>query len=386
MKKQTFRIPYDGNLEWLVSRTILYVAHGSRAYGTHRPDSDMDFKGVTVPPRTYRDGFRLNFEQTEIRKAPLGEDNLWYLEQQGMPAEWVAEPVDAVIFDIRKFCKLAADCNPNIIEVLWTDPSDILITSKAGERLLDHRYDFLSRKVVHRFRGYAMAQLKRIKTHRKWLLDPPEKQPERADYDLPETTLIPKDQLAAAEAAVNKQIDSWEIDYGDLPESEKVYIREQIHRYMQDINVGSDEKFMAAARHIGLDENFIELMGRERRYKAAHTDWKHYQDWKKNRNEKRAALEAKFGYDTKHGLHLVRLMRMCRETLETGRVLVRRPDAEELLAIRDGVWSYETLMEWAEKQDVELLELSRTSVLPKVPNYNFLDQVCQEIVQSFDRK
>jgi len=302
-----------------------------------------------------------------------------------MPSEWVTEPVDAVIFGIQKFFKLAADCNPNIIEVLWADPADILVSSEAGERLLDIRVDFLSRKVVHRFRGYAMAQLKRIKTHRRWLLTPPLNEPKRAGMGLPETTLIPQDQLAAADAAVRKQLDSWEIDYGELPESEKVYVREQMHRYLTEIEVGSDEKYMAAARTLGLDENFIELMHRERMYKNARTMWKQYQDWKKHRNPARAALEAKHGYDTKHGLHLVRLMRMCRETLVTGKVYVRRPDADELLAIRDGNWSYDKLMEWAEVQDVELLELSRTSPLPKAPNYKVLDRVCQEMVQSFDK-
>src|ERR1039458_5020213 len=33
-----------------------------------------------------------------------------------------------------------------------------------------------------------------------------------------------------------------------------------------------------------------------------------YNGWKAQRNPKRAELEAKFGYDTKHAMHLVRLM------------------------------------------------------------------------------
>jgi len=45
-------------------------------------------------------------------------------------------------------------------------------------------------------------------------------------------------------------------------------------------------------------------------------------------------LEAKFGFDTKHAMHLIRLLRMAREILETGVVHVKRPDAEELSAIR----------------------------------------------------
>ncbi|AEZ66297.1 hypothetical protein phiTE_131 [Pectobacterium phage phiTE] len=38
----------------------------------------------------------------------------------------------------------------------------------------------------------------------------------------------------------------------------------------------------------------------------------------KNRNAARHELEEKFGYDTKHAMHLVRLLRMSQEILETG--------------------------------------------------------------------
>jgi len=50
---------------------------------------------------------------------------------------------------------------------------------------------------------------------------------------------------------------------------------------------------------------------------------------------------------TKHAMDLVRLMRMGLEILQTGELHVRRPDAEELNAIRDGVLTYDELMETA---------------------------------------
>mgnify|MGYP001607055563 CR=1 FL=1 len=46
----------------------------------------------------------------------------------------------------------------------------------------------------------------------------------------------------------------------------------------------------------------------------------------------------------KHAMHLVRLMRMCKEILITCEVVVKRPDREELLAIRNGAWSYYKLI------------------------------------------
>lgn len=57
-----------------------------------------------------------------------------------------------------------------------------------------------------------------------------------------------------------------------------------------------------------------------------------------------AALSGAHGHDTKHAMHLIRLMRMGLEVLTSSELLVRRPDAEELVAIRDGVLSFDALL------------------------------------------
>lgn len=85
----------------------------------------------------------------------------------------------------------------------------------------------------------------------------------------------------------------------------------------------------------------MEVLKKERDYKRAKQEWDSYQRWLRERNPKRAELEEKFGFDTKNATHLFRLLRMCREILETGEVIVERPDAKELLEIRDGKMSYE---------------------------------------------
>ncbi len=85
---------YRGNLNWLQSRTVLLVRHGSHAYGLATETSDLDIKGVAIPPADYFLGFLKRFEQAESKQP------------------------DMSIYDIRKFFQLACDCNPNIIEVL----------------------------------------------------------------------------------------------------------------------------------------------------------------------------------------------------------------------------------------------------------------------------
>lgn len=347
-------------LPWLSDRTIFLATSGSRAYGTHRPDSDTDYRGICIPPAQYRDGFLMHFEQ----------------------AEWKKPSPDAVIYGIQKFFKLAADCNPNVLEILWVDYDAVHKVTNAGRTLIEHRDLFLSQKVLHTFRGYAMSQLKRIKTHRKWLISPPTRKPTRADFNLPERTKIPKEQLEAAQAAIQKRLDSWEIDYDRLDKAGIIYIQEQITRHLTELHIGLEEKRTAAGRLLGYDDNFLEYLGKERQYQVAKRNWDSYLNWKSARNPQRAAMEAAFGYDGKHALHLVRLMRMCREILKDGAVLVRRPDAEELKQFLTGYWSYEDLMLWAEKQDVELLDLAKTSPLPHKPDRVALDQLCRKIVRS----
>jgi len=59
---------------------------------------------------------------------------------------------------------------------------------------------------------------------------------------------------------------------------------------------------------------------------------------------KRAEDIVEHGYSTKNAMHLIRLARMGCEALETGEYNTRRPDAEELLAIRRGEWSLEKVL------------------------------------------
>lgn len=349
------------HLKWIEDGTVLLVRHGSHAYGTNTESSDEDFKGVAIPTKEYFFGYTHKFEQAEL-KAP--------------------DP-DAVIYDIRKFFNLAAGCNPNIIEVLHTDPADHFIVTPLGQKILDNKDAFLSKRIKHTFLGYSVSQLKRIKTHKKWIMNPPSAPPTRASLGLPEQTLIPQDQLTAAFAEVQKELDRMQFDFMEnLEEATKIEIRTNMATMLAEMKITSDEQFGAAARKIGLSDNFIEIMQKERQYTSAKREWDQYQNWKQTRNAKRSALEEKYGYDTKHAYHLVRLIRMCREVLMTGKVIVKRPDREELLAIRNGAWTYEELLAFAESEELLLNELYNTStVLPKVPDQAKLDNLCIELVE-----
>ncbi len=355
-----FKYP-DSNLEWIQDATIFLTLHGSHAYGTNTSASDVDVRGLCIPPKKYFYGYLEHFDQLQIHST----------EQ------------DFVNYNVVKFFEMAAKCNPNALEILFTDPQHHIHVTHIGTHLLQNRELFLSKKAKHTFAGYAISQLGRIKRHRRWLLTPPNHAPTRAEFGLPERTIIPADQLAVVWSQIKAKIEEWDVDYGtSLDDAARIDMQGRIAKALAEQQITNDTQWMPAARTLGVDENFIELMDKEKRHHNAQTEWNHYQGWKKERNPARAALEAKFGYDTKHGMHLVRLLRMGKEVLEGKGLIVFRPDREELQAVRQGVWSFDTLLEWATKAEQGLELAFQNSPLPWGPDYKKLDKLCQTLVES----
>ncbi len=67
-----------------------------------------------------------------------------------------------------------------------------------------------------------------------------------------------------------------------------------------------------------------------------------------NDGAKRKELITKYGYDTKMAYHLIRLLRMANEVIETGQLIIYRDsDADELMEIKHGEWAYQKLMDTA---------------------------------------
>jgi hypothetical protein len=214
------------------------------------------------------------------------------------------EKIEGSIYNLVKFVKLAADSNPNILDVLFCREEEVRFETAIGRKLREAAPQFISAKAKHTFSGYAAAQLKRIRGHRAWLINPPTHKPTREEYGLPEFTLIPKDQLAAVSAAVSKQMDRWETDFGTMADSEIVHVQGHIANFLAEFTTAledkpsvEDAKFLAAARVVGVDDNLILVMQREREYQSAARHFKQYMNWKKSRNPSRAALEEAHGFD-----------------------------------------------------------------------------------------
>lgn len=351
-------IKQSPHLFWLKNGTIFLTLSGSRAYGLETETSDYDYRGVCIPPKEYFLGFNKRFEQASID-----------------------EP-DTTIFDIRKFFNLLSSCNPNCIDILFTEPSDHLIVSEEGKILLEHREKFLSKQLKERYIGFAKSQAHRIRSHKKHLLSPMLAIPTREEMGLPTKPLIEKNQFDVIKSLIGKKLESWNPDFEPFTDSQKIYLQGKVADILTEIQITSDDKWLAAARTIGLDDNLIAIIKKEKEFENKISEWNSYQEWKKNRNPKRAILEAKYGFDLKHATQLVRLLTMGKEILETGKVQVKRThDREELMAIKTGLWNYEKLIDYADQIEAEVKIAYQNSTLPNQPDIKFLDNLCIELVE-----
>jgi predicted nucleotidyltransferase len=373
----------------LNERAIFVTLAGSQAHGTARIGSDVDLRGVCVAPLEVRLSLFERFEQSE---APLS-GTLWEqvrarIQLHPTAARGLEVRAECVVYELTKFVALCASANPNALEILFADERDWLFVTPTWRRLHAERMQFLTRKVQQTYLGYALAQLKRIRTHRSWLLTPPEKKPIRADFGLPDAGTLAKDDQNRLEQGIAEKVRSYGIDQLELPSSARSAVTERLRRFWQDREGCSeaelDERLRAVATHaLGIPAAIVSTLNAEKKYLAAMKHWESYQTWQAERNEARAALEGQHGFDTKHALHLMRLMRMGLEVLETGELHVRRVDAAELNAIRDGALSYDQLLEAAADLQARMQAAAATSRLPDDIDPERVDRLAFEIIRDF---
>jgi DNA polymerase III epsilon subunit len=324
---------------------------GSRAYGTSTPTSDLDVRGV--------------FAATPIS-----------LMTPFFPVDQVEGPGDTVLFELSKYVGLVCAQNPNIVELLWVEPSDVLFASPAWQILHDRREQLLTTKVRTTYGGFATQALKGMRGHEKWLNNPqPEEPPRPCDFML----MVHNFTL---ERASNTRVPT-EGEWTAVGIGQDLYLlheggsgswhdaRGNLRTFTRELAAEALQKSAPAAL-IRFDRKEYELRKR---------DHDNYWTWKRNRNKHRGALEEKMGFDAKNGAHLIRLLRTAHEILTEGVVRVRRPDSAELLSIRSGEVPYERVVEMADEIESGLAEDERTSSLPKTVDQAMVGAVVMEMYE-----
>ncbi|OYQ66013.1 hypothetical protein B9G53_05500 [Pseudanabaena sp. SR411] len=355
------------------TRTILLALTGSRLYRVHNENSDYDYKGICIPTLPYFIGTQ-NFEQLDSFSDP----NCLYS---------ALTDTDSNIYNIKKFCHLATLNNPNILELLWIDRSDYLVLTRFGEALIEIRDAFLSQKVFYSYSGYAHAQIKKVQTHRKWLLrykeDPDffSLPPNPKDYGLEENPLR-KEQL-------NAFLEFLYILIKDASQYSEVATELLTHVDYKGLlkQYPLAEELLPAVQYYTRSTNeFITLLHNTQTYRQALQEYEAFQSWRKNRNSKRAEIEEKVGYDSKHSGHCYRLLKSGIEILNGEGVIPNREitgDAQFIRQIRNGEVPYDTLIAEVAKLEQEMESAMKNTKLPKYPDQKLIEEKQIEIIKEY---
>ena len=315
---------------------IVRCRTGSHAYGMATASSDLDVRGV-------------------FAGMPLSVMSPFFpVELYEVPGE------DTVLYELSKYVKLVCDQNPNIVELLWVDESDVLFRSPAWKALHDMRAGLLTTRIRATYAGYAMQALKKMRSRSRWMEFPePAEPPRAADF----VALVHDIALPAGSAGLVPAGGDW----AAVACGKDVFMlypggsAPWLDRAGHVAPIPREE----AAKVVDLRRPAAIVRFAREEYDARKKDHANYWTWRRERDGARGAVEERLGYDPKNGAHLIRLMRTAREALREGVVRVRRPDAAELLAIRRGEYSYERVVGMAEEIDAGLAADEAASPLPR---------------------
>jgi uncharacterized protein len=123
---------YSELYDFVIYRCVV----GSRAYGLDQEGSDIDRRGIYLPPA----------------------DRHWSL--QGSPEQIENDETQECYWELQKFLNLALKANPNVLECLYS-PLVETATPLARE-LLAMRSNFLSRLIYQTYNGYVISQFRKL--------------------------------------------------------------------------------------------------------------------------------------------------------------------------------------------------------------------------------
>lgn len=230
---------------------------------------------------------------------------------------------DCVFYEVRKMVSLLLNCNPNVLSLLWLKDNAIIYKSLLGQRLQDNKDIFVTKKAYHSFNGYAYGQFKRMTHMNQEILD---------------------------------DLNTRRVDLVDL-----------------GCSVNDGEITLPA----GAAEEIIE---KKRQYDEMRG--KYYKGYM---GDKRRGLVEKFGYDTKNAAHLIRILRMGIEFLTDGSLQVEREDKQELLDIKQGLWSLDKVKAESERLFALASEAYVRSPLPPEPDRERAEKLVMGIVSDFHK-
>lgn len=145
--------------KWMLSNTCYLTTMGSQAYGVSTDESDLDVYGFCIPPKDmvfpHLAGVIPGFgEQGEV----FEQWSEHHIKDPNKAVEY-----DFAVFSIVKYFQLCMQNNPNMIDSLFTSRQCVIHSTPVSEHLRENRKLFLHKGSWHKFKGYAYAQMSKIR-------------------------------------------------------------------------------------------------------------------------------------------------------------------------------------------------------------------------------
>jgi predicted nucleotidyltransferase len=376
------------------SKPLYLVVRGSHAYGTNIETSDTDYSGIFIQ------------SEDDI----LGNK---YLEQIN------DDKNDTVIYEIRRFLELLGSNNPTVLELLNTPEDCVIYKDPIFDLVLNDREKFITKICAKSLGGYAKQQISKAKGQNKkqnWEKDKVTRK-EVLDF----VYVIEGEKSITWKVWNNDRYDEKFIGVVNVPNARDIYavyfdqdafcmfsesISESTRKTLIEVRkesgksmgfgykglvktnegINSTESNALRLSSIPKDEKPICVVTYNKDGYTQHcNDYKSYQTWLEQRNEARWVDVQSHGQkiDGKNMMHCMRLIQMSREIAEGKGIIVRRPNAKELISIRKGEVDLQTLIDKVEKEIVEIDKLFEESNLPDMVNnqliHNLIVKIRKEI-------
>jgi predicted nucleotidyltransferase len=362
---------------------LLEAISGSQAYGTNTPTSDTDLRGIFIMSK---DDY-------------LGLD---YVEQVS------DEKNDTTYYEIGRFLTLLLTNNPNLLELLNV-PSDCLLYRHPLMDLIKQE-DFISKLCKNSFGGYATEQIRKARGLNKKIVNPIAKE-KKTPLDfcyiidgygskpikgfLEEKNM---EQRFCGIVNIEHARDVYALFYDqkahncfseNISEEERERIKSFLRNTGDTVGLGYkgievDNSNTIRVSSIPKGETQLATISYNKDgYTKYSKDYHDYWKWTENRNEERFNLSSKQGFDHKNMLHCFRLTEMAMEIASGQGIIVRRPNRDYLMKIRNGEIEYDELLKKAEENLKKADSLFNSCSLQKFPSFNNADIILKKIRNEF---
>jgi hypothetical protein len=351
------QVIYD---ELKVSGNILFeTVIGSQAHGTSTPKSDVDTSFVYMAPKSW-------------------------LYVRGDYHAHLRLSKDRVGYELEHLLDMLASANPTCMELLYAPEDCWILCHDIYRRLLNNKHRFLSKVAKSSFLGYATAQIRKAKGMEKFQNWSAERTMRKEPMDFcwvidgeEGYSTIPLRQFMEREGLTESELGVTNIDHAP-----NVFSLFRGSEFRGIFGSNSDQILFSSVPK-GITSIALMVYNQDA-YKMHAADWKRFKDWEKNTNRDRW-VKTKAGdfIDAKNVMHLVRLTQMNREIASGQGLIVRRPNRDELLAIRNGEHDLTHIIKWSEKEEREIIEMYKNSDLPDSVDMKWVRDILFEMRYEF---